>query len=96
MSCDVQVNDPARTHFHDHQDVQHSKTRCHDGEEIAGQVQRQLFAQEKVLSGESSIGLQAEPDEPQDVQQQIERGPQQVGQGIEFRHQGQNRTPESP
>jgi hypothetical protein len=28
-----------------------------------------IFAQEKVLSGESPIGLQAEPDEPQDVQQ---------------------------
>src|SRR5213594_3656199 len=37
MSGDVEVSDPARSHFHDHENVQHPKAGCHGDEEIAGQ-----------------------------------------------------------
>jgi hypothetical protein len=60
--------------------------------DLALQVQRQLFAQEKVLGGKSPIGLQTEPDEPEGIQLQIESGQQQMGQGIEFGHHRQDRT----
>ena len=37
MIGDIEVSDPARSHFHDHEDVQHAKARCHTDEEITGQ-----------------------------------------------------------
>jgi hypothetical protein len=44
---------------------------------VVVQIQSQLLPKEEVLSGESPIGSQAKPDEPQYIQQQIERGQQQ-------------------
>src|SRR5258707_4411439 len=37
MSSDVEVSDSARSHFHDNEDVQHSKAVRHADEKIAGQ-----------------------------------------------------------
>ncbi len=37
--------------------------------DLALQVQSQLLAEEQVLSGQSAMGPQAEPDEPQGIQQ---------------------------
>lgn len=39
------------------------------GPDLALQVQSQLLAEKKVLSGQSTMGPQAEPDEPQGIQQ---------------------------
>ena len=56
-------------------------------------VQSQLLAEEEVLSGQSTPRPQADPDEPQGIQQKIEHSQQHVGQEIEFRHQRQGRIP---
>jgi hypothetical protein len=37
MSGGVEVNDPARAHFHDHEDVQHAEAGRHGGEEVASE-----------------------------------------------------------
>jgi len=63
------------------------------GFDLALQVQSQLFVKEKVLSGRSTPQSQAGLDELQGIPQSINHGQQQAGQGIEFRHQRQNRIP---
>ena len=52
--------------------------------DLALEVQSQLLAEEKVLSGQSAMGPQAEPDEPEGIQQWIESGQQQVGRELSF------------
>ena len=50
------------------------------------QIQSQLLAEEEVLSARGTPRPQAGPNKPQGIAQQIEHGPMQAGQEIEFRH----------
>jgi len=47
MSGDVEVSDPARSHFHDHENVQHPKAGRHANEEITGQHPLSMVANKR-------------------------------------------------
>lgn len=49
-------------------------------------AQSQLLAEEAVLSGQRISRLQADPDEPQGIEQKIKPGQQDIGQKVEFQH----------
>jgi hypothetical protein len=46
MSCDVEMSDSARAHFHNQENVQDPKTGRHRGEEIAGENSLGMVANE--------------------------------------------------
>lgn len=47
MRCDVEVGDPARSHLHDHEDVQHPKDGRHGDEIAAGQHALSMVANKR-------------------------------------------------
>ena len=47
MGGEVEVTDSARTHFHDHEDVQDSKARRHGDKEIAGEKGWRVIANKR-------------------------------------------------
>ena len=47
MSGGVEVNDPARSYLHEHEDVKHAKAGPHGGEEITGDDPFRLVSKER-------------------------------------------------